>query len=747
MGKKKYLRVVLCTILLLCLGMVLPVMAMGNEGKPDYTGDKAYYDESAQSSVTVTVTLSFDGVPIVGNDANHTTLANLEITVPYFDLAQYGLTSVYRYPTGDTPDYLTDQPVVQRPTVLHLMLYILERYAEGLPADQCGQGKLNMKGEGGGFTNVFGTRVALGNSMFSCNEIPTSCYIDSFWGNDENLMYYVNHKYPLMYPGWGATCDYILLTDGDMVDLGMFTDWDFYKRGAFAYLPQTSYSMETGETKSINLSFTSTTDDKLEYTYSSSTGDGFNWYVMDETGNIETSGSSKSSTVTIGPVSEPGNYMLYVLEKASATSKAAFTPAVAKLTVTESEAIQRAESAIKAIGKVEYTTECQKKITAARTAYDALDAQQKKLFDANLFMTLRQAESTYKQLKEAADKEQLEKEEQEKKNKEAADKVIALINEIGEVSYTEDSRAKIETARKAYDALTKEQKNYVSAEVMRTLTIAETVYETISQTQQAVQATEKLIQSIGQVTYNTSCEAAIKTAREAYNALSEEQKEQISAENLKILTNAETTYAALQKKAEEAAAAAKKQKLEQTKATTGSVTFTWKEDKKAEDGYRIYIKGGKFKKFTKVADTKKGVLSYTVKKAGSKKLAAGTQYEIKIASLKKNGKKTTEVGNQNLKVVTVTSAPSIKSAKRNKAKTAVALKWKKVSGASGYEIQMSTKAKEDFAKVTTAKAKATSYTKKGLNKSQVYYFRMRAYKTINGKTFYSSWSKTMKVKK
>lgn len=747
MRKKRIVRVVLFTIFMLCLSIGIPVMAMGNEGKPDYTGGKAYYDESNQESVTVTVTLSFDGVPIVGNDANHTTLANLEITVPYFDLAKYNLSSLYRYPTGDTPDYLTNQPVVQRPTVLHLLLYILERYAAGLPADQCGQGKLNMSGNGGGFTNVFGNQISLNNAMFSCNGVPTSCYIDSFWGNDENLMYYVNRKYPLMYPGWGATCDYILLQDGDMVDLGMFTDWDFYKRGAFTYLPQSSYRMETGETQSVNLSFTSTTDDKLEYTYSSASGDGFNWYVLDKTGNIEASGSSNGSAVTIGPVSETGEYMLYVIEKASSTSKAAFTPAVAKLVVTENQAVQRAESAIKAIGKVEYTSECQKLIAAARKAYDDLSAQQKKVLDANLYMTLRQAESTYKQLEEKAKKEQLEKEEQEKKNKEAADNVITLINGIGEVSYTDDCKTRIETARKAYEALTKEQKNYVSAEVLRTLTIAETVYETISQTQQAVQATEKLIQSIGQVTYSTSCEAAIKTAREAYNALSEEQKEMISAENLKILTNAETTYAALKKKADAEAAAAKKQKLEQTKATTSSATITWKEDKKAEDGYRIYIKGGKFKKFTKVADTKKGVLSYTVKKAGSKKLTAGTQYEIKIASLKKSGKKTIEVGNQNLKVVTATSAPSIKSAKRNKAKTAVALKWKKVSGASGYEIQMSTKAKEDFAKITTAKAKATSYTKKNLNKSQIYYFRMRAYKTINGKTFYSSWSKTVKVKK
>lgn len=47
----------------------------------------------------------------------------------------------------------------------------------------------------------------------------TSMYMQQFWGHDENLMYYRNHVYPLMGPGWGSTADYILLSDGDTIDV------------------------------------------------------------------------------------------------------------------------------------------------------------------------------------------------------------------------------------------------------------------------------------------------------------------------------------------------------------------------------------------------------------------------------------------------------------------------------------------------------------------------------------------------
>ena len=44
----------------------------------------------------------------------------------------------------------------------------------------------------------------------------------------ENLTYFLNHAFPVMYPGMGATADYMTLENGDLVELGMFTSGEFY---------------------------------------------------------------------------------------------------------------------------------------------------------------------------------------------------------------------------------------------------------------------------------------------------------------------------------------------------------------------------------------------------------------------------------------------------------------------------------------------------------------------------------------
>ena len=64
----------------------------------------------------------------------------------------------------------------------------------------------------------------------------------------KNLNYYVNHEYPLMWSEWGASADYILLEDGDTVDLAMFTDYSFYQRSGFTFFSQDDYQLQIGET-------------------------------------------------------------------------------------------------------------------------------------------------------------------------------------------------------------------------------------------------------------------------------------------------------------------------------------------------------------------------------------------------------------------------------------------------------------------------------------------------------------------
>lgn len=94
--------------------------------------------------------------------------------------------------------------------------------------------------------------------------------------------------------------------------------------------------------------------------------------------------------------------------------------------------------------------------------------------------------------------------------------------------------------------------------------------------------------------------------------------------------------------------------------------------------------------------------------------------------------------------------PAIKSVKNVKGKKAKVTLKKKITGANGYEIRYSLKKTMKSAKkVTIKKANTLTATISKLKKAKTYYVQARAYKTVNGKKYYSSWSgkKNVKIKK
>ena len=92
------------------------------------------------------------------------------------------------------------------------------------------------------------------------------------------------------------------------------------------------------------------------------------------------------------------------------------------------------------------------------------------------------------------------------------------------------------------------------------------------------------------------------------------------------------------------------------------------------------------------------------------------------------------------------TTPTLKSVKSTKTRTAV-ITWKKNKKATGYEVYMSKKKSSGYKKVATVKKwKKVTYTKKKLKKNKKYYFKVRAYKTAEGKKYYSSFSKVKMVK-
>ncbi len=91
--------------------------------------------------------------------------------------------------------------------------------------------------------------------------------------------------------------------------------------------------------------------------------------------------------------------------------------------------------------------------------------------------------------------------------------------------------------------------------------------------------------------------------------------------------------------------------------------------------------------------------------------------------------------------------PKIK--KQTAGKNSVKIIWNGVNGADGYELQYSTNKKFKKKLRKSVKIKNGSTTRKivkKLKRRTVYYFRIRAYKLVNGRKVYSKWSKVKKIK-
>ena len=296
------------------------------------------YDETDKSSVTVYVTVSSDGMPLETDDG---VLANLEITVPYFELDLYGLQQYNRYGTDGGKGPYVNNTVIRRPTGLHLYIYLLERYYMGLPEEQCCTGESGVL-EYAMKQNIFymGGEVAYNsgdNKALVYSGGATSIFMNQFWGHDCNLMYYRNHCYPYMSPGWGSTSDYILLSDGDAIDVAMFTSWGFYHSGYFASFDQDVYKVAQGGGSLTVQTRQWGTSAAAEAFVPVNGSEGMqvalydsNWEALAELAYD----SADSNTITVPVPEEEGIYYLMALDpNAMDQEEAKAAPAVARIVV------------------------------------------------------------------------------------------------------------------------------------------------------------------------------------------------------------------------------------------------------------------------------------------------------------------------------------------------------------------------------------------------------------------------------
>lgn len=181
--------------------------------------------------------------------------------------------------------------------------------------------------------------------------------------------------------------------------------------------------------------------------------------------------------------------------------------------------------------------------------------------------------------------------------------------------------------------------------------------------------------------------------------------------------------------------------LKATSVNYNQIKLTWSKNKDA-NGYYIYRKtsGGKYSLIKTI--TAGSTVTYT-----DTKLAFNTAYAYIVAPIiKLNG--VTYKGTQSSAVSakTTLATPKISAVKNVNYKT-LQIAWGKISGASGYEIYRSNSSGSGYKLVKRIASGGTvSYKDTTVTPNTTHYYRVRAYRTVNGKRVYGSFSTVNKGK-
>ena len=389
--------------------------------------------EVPESEATVYFSVSHDA-NYLKMDQTNKVVALQKLTVPYFDLALYGLEQ-YKVDRTDA--------AYGKPTMLHLYLYATEIFQLGVPEAEAGQGYLYRNNH-------------LNTNLLTISGAPGSLFMNKFWGMDENLNYYHNYEYPADETGYGMTADRVALNDGDIVTIGHFTSWSFYSdpSSVFNYLAAGEDTVETTAVQNQEITLklyhaganmgnggaNAPVQRALDIYYTKaddmSSGDVTTWTLL---GTTEANGELKVA------MPEAGTFILAVAgQKGTTYTKVIVsTPGAIILNVTESgtnDPVKRVIALIDDIGDV--TLDKEDEIKLAREEYAKLSSALQK--NVSNYNKLTEAEQTLDDLKNHAE----------------ISNVVDLIEKIG--SLTPEIQDDVEAAREAYDNLTEEQKADVS---------------------------------------------------------------------------------------------------------------------------------------------------------------------------------------------------------------------------------------------------------------------------------------------
>ena len=168
-----------------------------------------------------------------------------------------------------------------------------------------------------------------------------------------------------------------------------------------------------------------------------------------------------------------------------------------------------------------------------------------------------------------------------------------------------------------------------------------------------------------------------------------------------------------------------------TAATYNSITLSWPAVSGA-DGYEVYVaSGSSWKKLAATASR-----TYT-----HKNLKFNMTYKYRVRAYDKGVFRTT-YGAFSSTASAKTALSAVKNFKVSAAtETGFKLSWSKVAGATGYQIFRYSGGKWVYTYKTTGSSKTVTGAKLGAT----YQYRVRAYRTVNGKNYYGPVSATLKA--
>lgn len=181
--------------------------------------------------------------------------------------------------------------------------------------------------------------------------------------------------------------------------------------------------------------------------------------------------------------------------------------------------------------------------------------------------------------------------------------------------------------------------------------------------------------------------------------------------------------------------------LKTDKRSSAYLTLGW-DTISGASGYRIYQYNPEKKSYQSVA-TVSGGTTNSYKVSG---LASATEYSFKVKAYKKvDG--VVSWGTASSAHKECTNPYQVKNLTLSTKSSAVTLTWDKVSNATGYQLYRYNSQTKKYVKIKTIKNNSTfSYKDANLKKGATEQYKVRAYKSYNGKTYVGTCSAVTKIK-